>query len=91
KHRSQLKQAITKMIQKPNDLVNKTPDLNTKSKLIETLPTITTGKIFVENERARSKNRKRSITASFRHNALGRLLIVNGRCFFKHTEQKSWS
>ncbi|CAF4750040.1 unnamed protein product [Rotaria sp. Silwood1] len=35
------------MIQKPYDLVNKTSDLNTKSKLIETLPTVTTGKMVM--------------------------------------------
>ncbi|CAF2977842.1 unnamed protein product [Rotaria sp. Silwood2] len=53
KRRSQLKQAITKMVQEAYELVEKTPDLDTKLKLIETLRTVTTGKIFVENERAR--------------------------------------
>lgn len=53
KRRSQLKQAITKMVQEAFDLVEKTPDLETKLKLIETLRNVTAGKIFVENERAR--------------------------------------
>lgn len=53
KRRSQLKQAITKMVQEAYELVEKTPDLDTKLKLIETLRTVTAGKIFVENERAR--------------------------------------
>jgi len=53
KRRSQLKQAITKMVQEAYELVEKTPDLDTKLKLIETLRNVTTGKIFVENERAR--------------------------------------
>lgn len=53
KRRSQLKQAITKMVQEAYDLVEKTPDLDGKLKLIETLRSVTSGKIFVENERAR--------------------------------------
>jgi len=53
KRRSQLKQSITKMVQEAFDLVEKTPDLETKLKLIETLRNVTAGKIFVENERAR--------------------------------------
>lgn len=53
KRRSQLKQAITKMVQEAYELVEKTPDLDTKMKLIETLRTVTTGRIYVENERAR--------------------------------------
>ncbi len=46
KRRSQLKQAITKMVQEAYDLVEKTPDLDTKLKLIETLRTVTTGKVW---------------------------------------------
>ncbi|CAF3090743.1 unnamed protein product [Rotaria sp. Silwood2] len=53
RRRSQLKQAITKMVQEAYELVEKTPDVDTKLKLIETLRTVTTGKIFVENEHAR--------------------------------------
>ncbi|CAF4451318.1 unnamed protein product [Rotaria sp. Silwood2] len=53
RRRSQLKQAITKMVQEAYELVEKTPDVETKLKLIETLRTVTTGKIFVENEHAR--------------------------------------
>ncbi len=45
KRRSQLKQAITKMVQEAYELVEKTPDLDTKLKLIETLRTVTTGKV----------------------------------------------
>ena len=53
KKRSQLKQAITKMIQECCTYVEKTPDLETKLKLIDTLRTATEGKIYVEIERAR--------------------------------------
>jgi 26S proteasome regulatory subunit N5 len=45
KRRSQLKQAITKMVQEAYELVEETPDLDTKLKLIETLRDITTGKV----------------------------------------------
>ena len=45
KRRSQLKQAITKMVQEAYELVEKTPDLDTKLKLIETLRPVTTGKV----------------------------------------------
>ena len=47
KRRSQLKQAITKMVQEAYDLVEKTPDLDTKLKLIETLRTVTSGKVII--------------------------------------------
>nr|CAB3265238.1 26S proteasome non-ATPase regulatory subunit 12-like [Phallusia mammillata] len=53
KKRSQLKQAITKMVQECCTYVEKTPDLETKLKLIDCLRTVTEGKIYVENERAR--------------------------------------
>ena len=53
KKRSQLKQAVTKMIQECCTYVDKTPDLETKLKLIDTLRTVTEGKIYVEIERAR--------------------------------------
>ncbi|KAI8816241.1 uncharacterized protein EV422DRAFT_299764 [Fimicolochytrium jonesii] len=48
-----LKQAVTKMIQEATTYVDKTPDMPTKLELIETLRTVTEGKIFVEVERAR--------------------------------------
>ncbi|KAJ3009465.1 UNVERIFIED_CONTAM: 26S proteasome non-ATPase regulatory subunit 12, partial [Siphonaria sp. JEL0065] len=48
-----LKAAVTKMIQEAMTLVDKTPNVATKLELIETLRTVTDGKIFVEVERAR--------------------------------------
>ena len=45
KRRSQLKQSITKMVQEAFELVEKTPDLDTKLKLIETLRNVTAGKV----------------------------------------------
>ncbi|KAJ3069031.1 26S proteasome non-ATPase regulatory subunit 12 [Podochytrium sp. JEL0797] len=48
-----LKAAVTKMIQEATALVEKTPNLATKLELIDTLRTVTDGKIFVEVERAR--------------------------------------
>nr|BAM18087.1 proteasome regulatory subunits rpn5 [Papilio xuthus] len=56
KRRSQLKQAVVKMVQECCNYVNKTPDKETKIKLIETLRSITEGKIYVEVERARLTN-----------------------------------
>lgn len=53
KKRSQLKQAVTKMVQKCVTYVDETPDKETKLKFIDTLRTVTAGKIYVENERAR--------------------------------------
>ncbi|KAK2557141.1 26S proteasome non-ATPase regulatory subunit 12 [Acropora cervicornis] len=53
KRRSQLKQAVTKMIQEAFTYVEQMPDLETKLKLIDTLRTVTAGKIYVEIERAR--------------------------------------
>ncbi|KAH7377016.1 26S proteasome regulatory subunit RPN5 [Plectosphaerella cucumerina] len=53
KKHSQLKQAITKMVQTVVGFLDDTPDLDTKLSLIETLRTVTEGKIFVEVERAR--------------------------------------
>lgn len=53
KKHSQLKQAITKMVQVTMGFLDETPDLNTKLSVIETLRTVTEGKIFVEVERAR--------------------------------------
>ncbi len=42
-----MKQAITRMVQEAYELVEKTPDLDTKLKLIETLRTVTTGKVRI--------------------------------------------
>ncbi|EJP62217.1 26S proteasome regulatory subunit RPN5 [Beauveria bassiana ARSEF 2860] len=53
KKHSQLKQAITKMVQTVVGFLDDTPDLTTKLSVIETLRTVTEGKIFVEVERAR--------------------------------------
>ncbi|PNY23072.1 26S proteasome non-ATPase regulatory subunit 12 [Tolypocladium capitatum] len=53
KKHSQLKQAITKMVQTVVGFLDETPDLKTRLSVIETLRTVTEGKIFVEVERAR--------------------------------------
>ncbi|GAB1600228.1 26S proteasome non-ATPase regulatory subunit 12-like [Argonauta hians] len=53
KKRGQIKQAVTKMIQEACTYVEKTPNQEEKLKLIDTLRTVTAGKIYVENERAR--------------------------------------
>lgn len=53
KRRSQLKQAVVKMVQECCTYVPQTPDKETKLKLIDTLRTVTEGKIYVEVERAR--------------------------------------
>ena len=53
KKHSQLKQAITRMVQTVMGFLDDTPDLKTKLSVIETLRTVTEGKIFVEVERAR--------------------------------------
>ncbi|KAK7536976.1 PCI domain-containing protein [Phyllosticta citribraziliensis] len=53
KKHGQLKQAITKMVQVVMSFLEDTPNLETKLSVIETLRTVTEGKIFVEVERAR--------------------------------------
>ncbi|KDR19074.1 26S proteasome non-ATPase regulatory subunit 12 [Zootermopsis nevadensis] len=53
KRRSQLKQAVAKMVQECCTYVEQTPDKETKLKLIGTLRNVTEGKIYVEVERAR--------------------------------------
>lgn len=53
KRRSQLKGAIQEYVRLAMSYVEKTPDQETKIKLIETLLAVTMGKIFVEIERAR--------------------------------------
>ncbi|KAK0082743.1 hypothetical protein PV325_009925 [Microctonus aethiopoides] len=57
KRRSQLKQAVTKMVQECCTYIDKTPDRETMIKLIETLRSVTEGKIYVEVERARLTHR----------------------------------
>jgi len=53
KKRGQLKQAVTKMVQEAFSYVDKINNMETKLKLIDTLRTVTAGKIYVEIERAR--------------------------------------
>ncbi|KAI9799324.1 MAG: hypothetical protein M1825_004817 [Sarcosagium campestre] len=53
KKHGQFKQAVTKMVQVVMGLLDETPDLDTKLSVIETIRTVTDGKIYVEVERAR--------------------------------------
>eukprot|EP00249_Psilotum_nudum_P009879 c22209_g1_i1 orf=192-1652(+) len=53
KRRSQLKQAVTAMVQQCMGYIDQTPDLETRIDLIKTLNTVSAGKIYVEIERAR--------------------------------------
>lgn len=53
KRRSQLKYAVSKMIQECCTYISRTPDKAHKLRLIETLRQVTEGKIYVEVERAR--------------------------------------
>jgi len=53
KRRSQIKTAVTKMIQECCTYIDKMPDKETMLKFIDTLRTVTAGKIYVEIERAR--------------------------------------
>ncbi|KAJ0097163.1 hypothetical protein Patl1_27661 [Pistacia atlantica] len=53
KKRGQLKQAVTAMVQQAMQYIDETPDINTRIELIETLNNVSTGKIYVEIERAR--------------------------------------
>lgn len=53
KRRSQIKQAITKMIQECCSYVDQMPDKPTMLEFIDTLRSVTAGKIYVEVERAR--------------------------------------
>merc|ERR1711990_1249339 len=57
KKRSQLKQAVAKMVTESCTFLDKTPDKATMMKLIDTLRSVTAGKIYVENERARLTHR----------------------------------
>jgi len=61
KKRSQLKQAVAKMIQKCCTFLDNIGDKATMLKLIDTLRTVTAGKIYVENERARLTHRLANI------------------------------
>ncbi|CAM4648258.1 unnamed protein product, partial [Caretta caretta] len=53
KRRSQLKQAVAKMVQQCCTYVEEITDLPIKLRLIDTLRMVTEGKIYVEIERAR--------------------------------------
>ena len=53
KKHGQLRQAITRMVQVAMDKLQETPNKETGLSLIETLRTVTEGKIFVEVERAK--------------------------------------
>ncbi|KAJ5624548.1 hypothetical protein N7510_000857 [Penicillium lagena] len=53
KKHAQLKQATTKMVQAVMGFLDETPNIDVKLTVIETLRTVTEGKIFVEVERAR--------------------------------------
>lgn len=53
KRRSQMKQAVAKMVQECLTYVDDMPDKETQLKFIDTLRTVTAGKIYVEVERAR--------------------------------------
>lgn len=53
KRRSQMKQAVAKMVQECLTYIDKLPDKETQLRLIDTLRTVTAGKIYVEVERAR--------------------------------------
>lgn len=51
KRRSQLKQAVTKMVQECCTYIDKTPDRETMIKLIETLRSVTEGKVNLDRSR----------------------------------------
>ncbi len=53
KRRAQLKQAIGAVVREAMSYIDETPDVKTKTRLIETLNDVTSGKIFVEVEKAR--------------------------------------
>lgn len=57
KRRGQYKQAVTAMVQKCCEWVDKAPDKETQLLFINTLRTVTAGKIYVEVERARLTHR----------------------------------
>ncbi|XP_027905366.1 26S proteasome non-ATPase regulatory subunit 12 homolog A-like isoform X2 [Vigna unguiculata] len=53
KRRGQLRQAVTAMVQQAMQYIDETPDVKTCISLIETLNSVSAGKIYVEIERAR--------------------------------------
>ena len=53
KRRAQLKQAIGAVVREAMSYIDETPDVKTKTRLIETLNDVASGKIFVEVEKAR--------------------------------------
>ena len=53
KRRAQLKQAVAAMVKEAMTYIDLAPTLAVKTELIETLNTVTSGKIFVEVEKAR--------------------------------------
>ncbi|XP_059624408.1 26S proteasome non-ATPase regulatory subunit 12 homolog A-like [Cornus florida] len=53
KRRGQLKQAVTAMVQQAMQYIDETPDIDSKIELIQTLNSVSAGKIYVEIERAR--------------------------------------
>ena len=53
KRRAQLKQAVAAMVKEAMTYIDRAPTLAVKTELIETLNTVTSGKIFVEVEKAR--------------------------------------
>ncbi|KAI9670737.1 MAG: hypothetical protein M1817_003847 [Caeruleum heppii] len=64
KKHGQLKQATTKMVQVVMSFLDDAPDVETRLSVIETLRTVTEGKIFVEVERARITKRLSNIKKS---------------------------
>ncbi|XP_071697525.1 26S proteasome non-ATPase regulatory subunit 12 homolog A-like [Rutidosis leptorrhynchoides] len=53
KRRGQLKQVVTAVVQQAMQYIEETPDIETKIELIQTLNSVSAGKIYVEIERAR--------------------------------------
>ncbi|XP_059642895.1 26S proteasome non-ATPase regulatory subunit 12 homolog A-like [Cornus florida] len=53
KRRGQLKQAVTAIVQQAMQYIDETPDIETKIEMIQTLNSVSVGKIYVEIERAR--------------------------------------
>lgn len=64
KKRSQLKQAVAKMVQEACTYVDQIINMESKLKLIDTLRTVTAGKIYVEIERARLTRKLATIKES---------------------------
>ena len=64
KRRSQLKQAVTKMVQEACTYVDQIEDMPQKLRLIDTLRSVSEGKIYVEIERARLTRKLAAIKES---------------------------